>query len=144
MQATLPLEDVPVATACVQLFQSLGGSIFIAVAQAVFQNGLIRGIERDAPQLDGQLFTNSGASQIRSILAQLGQEHALDAVLNAYLTGLRYSYLISVGCAAGTFVAAACLSWTNIKGKAAVAAGEAAEPTEVVVATADKRAESSG
>ncbi|WYZ36203.1 hypothetical protein EsH8_XI_000086 [Colletotrichum jinshuiense] len=85
VQATLPLEDVPVASACVQLFQSLGGSIFIAVAQTVFQNGLIRGIERDTPRMDGQLFINSGASQIRSILAQLDQEQALDAVLNAYL-----------------------------------------------------------
>ncbi|KAF6816604.1 major facilitator superfamily transporter [Colletotrichum musicola] len=145
VQATLPLEDVPVASACVQLFQSLGGSIFIAVAQTVFQNGLIRGIERDAPQLDGQLFINSGASQIRSILAQLGQEKALDAVLSAYLTGLRYSYFISVGCAAGTFVAAACLSWTSIKGKTAgaAAAEEASEPTEVAVATTSKQPESS-
>ncbi|KAK1569355.1 uncharacterized protein LY79DRAFT_528794, partial [Colletotrichum navitas] len=144
VQATLPLEDVPVASACVQLFQSLGGSIFIAVAQTVFQNGLIRDIERDAPPLDGQLVINSGANQIRSILAQLDQEQALDAVLNAYLTGLRYSYFISVGCAAGTFVAAASLSWTSIKGKAAVAAEEASESTEVAVVTTKKQAESSG
>ncbi|TPX07906.1 uncharacterized protein E0L32_010361 [Thyridium curvatum] len=141
VQATLPLEDVPVASACVQIFQSLGGAIFIAVAQTVFQNGLISSIQRDAPQLDGQIFINSGASQIRSILTQIHQEQALDAVLNAYLVGLRHSYFISVGCAAGTFFAAACLSWTSIKGKTAVIEDGASAPTGVAVATSNKNGE---
>lgn len=142
MQATLPLEDVPVASACVQVFQSLGGAVFIAVAQTVFQNGLISSIQRDAPQLDGRIFINSGASQIRNILALLHQEQALDAVLNAYLTGLRYSYFISVGCAAGTFATAACFSWTSIKGKTAVADDAASAPADKAVVTTEKQAES--
>ncbi|KAK0617481.1 major facilitator superfamily domain-containing protein [Immersiella caudata] len=141
VQATLPLEDVPVASACVQVFQSLGGAVFIAVAQTVFQNGLLSSIQRDTPQLDGQIFINSGASQIRDILSMLQQEQALDAVLNAFLTGLRYSYFISVACAAGTFVTAACFSWTSIKGKTAVIDDEASAPAEKAVVTSDREAE---
>jgi hypothetical protein len=43
VQTVLPLEDVPVGTACVIFFQSLGSALFISVGQTVFQNGLIRG-----------------------------------------------------------------------------------------------------
>lgn len=138
VQATLPLEDVPVASACVQVFQSLGGAIFIAVAQTVFQNGMISSIERDAPQLDGQIFINSGASQIRSVLAQLHQEQALEVVINAYLTGLRYAYFISVACGAGAFVAAAALRWTSIKGKTTVTDDEAASHEDKGAVTTEK------
>lgn len=69
VQAVLPQEDIAVATACVQFFQSFGGAIFIAVAQTVFQNGLIEGIRRDVPGLNPQIFINSGASQVRQVLA---------------------------------------------------------------------------
>jgi hypothetical protein len=115
VQNVLPIADVPVATACVQFFQSLGGSIFIAVAQTVFQNGIVSGIERDAPQLNPEVFINAGANQVRSILASMGQEQATEAVLSAYLDGLRHSYYITVGCAAAAFVAASGLSWVSIK-----------------------------
>ncbi len=122
VQTVLPMELVPVATACVQFFQSLGGAVFIAVAQTVFQNGLIENIERDAPQIDPKIFINSGANQVRKILADMGQSQALDAVLNAYLQGLRHAYFISVGCAAAAFFVALGLDWVSLKGPAAAAA----------------------
>ncbi|KAL1847639.1 hypothetical protein Daus18300_013899 [Diaporthe australafricana] len=115
VQAVLPQEDIAVATACVQFFQSFGGAIFIAVAQTVFQNGLINGIRRDVPGLDPQVLINSGASQVRQILASMGMEQYTKAVLTAYLTGLRHSYYITVACAAGAFCAVSGLSWVNIK-----------------------------
>ncbi|KAK3937861.1 major facilitator superfamily domain-containing protein [Diplogelasinospora grovesii] len=115
VQNTMPPEWVPVATACVQFFQSLGGAIFIAVAQAVFQNGLTEGVQRDAPGLPPEIFINSGASQVRSILEQLHATRYTDAVLNAYLSGLRHAYFITVGCAAAAFVVACGLSWKKIK-----------------------------
>lgn len=115
VQAVLPQEDIAVATACVQFFQSFGGAIFIAVAQTVFQNGLIEGIRRDVPGLDPQIFINSGASQVRQVLASMGMEQYTTAVLSAYLTGLRHSYYITVACAAAAFCAVSGLSWINIK-----------------------------
>ncbi|EHK99542.1 putative HC-toxin efflux carrier TOXA [Glarea lozoyensis 74030] len=71
VQTVLPLKDVPVATAMVSFFQSLGGALFIAVAQSLFQHGLTDNISRGAPELDPQIFLRSGATQIRSILAGL-------------------------------------------------------------------------
>ena len=127
VQNSVSHEWIPQATACVQFFQSLGGAIFIAVAQAVFQNGLTEGLARNAPGLPAQAFINSGASQIPQVLAQMHAEQYTTAVLTAYLDGLRNSYFISVGCGAAAFVAACGLSWKKIqKQKAPAAAGEEA------------------
>lgn len=117
VQNILPPEDIPVATACVQFFQSFGGAIFLAVAQTLFQNGLIEGVKRDAPGLNPEIFINSGASQVRQILQDMGMEQYTDAVLTAYLTGLRNAFYITVACAACAFFSALGLSWVNIKKK---------------------------
>jgi predicted MFS family arabinose efflux permease len=44
VQTVLKLGDIPVGTAAVIFFQTLGGALFIALGQSVFQNGLISGI----------------------------------------------------------------------------------------------------
>lgn len=124
VQNSVPHEWIPQATACVQFFQSMGGAIFIAVAQSVFQNGLTSGIERDAPGLPPQAFIHSGASEIPRVLAAMGAEDKLSAVLAAYLEGLRNSYFITVGCAAAAFVAACGLSWKKIQKRQAKGTGE--------------------
>ncbi|KAF3061437.1 putative HC-toxin efflux carrier TOXA [Daldinia childiae] len=128
VQNVVSRELVPQATSCVQFFQSLGGALFIAVAQTVFQNGLINGLARDAPHLDPGLFTHSGASQVRQVLASIGQERMLDAVLGAYMRGLRHTYYISAAAATVAFLAALGLQWKKIEkkgdGNTATAAGE--------------------
>ncbi|KAJ8064658.1 hypothetical protein OCU04_006980 [Sclerotinia nivalis] len=115
VQTVLPLVDVPVGTACVSFFQSLGGALFISVCQTLFQNGLKSGIEEHAPQLDPQLFLHSGATEIRQLLAQLQQEEALNAVLQAYVEGLTRCYWVTTACAIGSFVAACGLDWKSVK-----------------------------
>lgn len=127
VQNVLPQEDVPVATACVQFFQSFGGAIFIAVAQTVFQNGLVAGVERDAPGLDPEIFINAGANQVREILRSMGQEQYTTAVLSAYLAGLRNTYYITVACASAAFFAALGLSWVSLKKKKGPDAKQPAE-----------------
>lgn len=115
VQTAVPLSDVPIGTACVSFFQTLGGAIFIAVAQTIFQNSLLSGIQKYSPQLPAQLFLESGATQIRSILKELGQEDQLDAVLQAYVDGLTDAYWITAACAIAGFFIACGLSWKNIK-----------------------------
>lgn len=115
VQTVLPLVDIPVGTACVQFFQSLGGALFISVCQTLFQNGLKSGIEVHAPQLDPQLFLNSGATKITELLAQLNQEEALDAVRQAYVEGLTRCYWVTTACAIGSFLAACGLDWRSVK-----------------------------
>jgi hypothetical protein len=140
VQNVLPQALVPQGTACVQFFQSLGGALFIAVAQTVFQNGLIEGVTRDAPQLDPLIFINSGASQIRQILTSMGQADAIDAVLGAYTTGLRNTYYISVAMAAAAFVAGLGLRWKRIEKSASIAPSD----EDVEMGTVKRETDGSG
>ncbi|KAI3320292.1 major facilitator superfamily domain-containing protein [Xylariaceae sp. AK1471] len=117
VQNTLSQELVPQGTACVQFFQSLGGALFIAVAQTVFQNGLIEGIHQNAPQLDPKIFINSGASNIPETLAAMGQSNALEAVLTGYMSGLRNTYYISAAAAAAAFAVCLGLEWKKMEKK---------------------------
>ncbi len=118
VQTVLPQEWIPVGTACVQFFQSLGGAIFIAVAQTVFQNGLISGIESaDIGIEDPRIFINSGVSQARNILAQMHREDALPLVLEAYMKGLRNTYYITLACAICAFLSVLALEKKSVKDK---------------------------
>ncbi|GJN72051.1 hypothetical protein PLIIFM63780_005614 [Purpureocillium lilacinum] len=115
VQTVLPQEMVPVGTACVQFFQALGGAIFVAVAQTLFQNGLIDTINEENIGIDGKVFINSGASEIKHVLERMGRVDAFDAVLKAYMKGLRHTYYISVACAALALLMCLGLEWRSVK-----------------------------
>ncbi|KAJ6442120.1 MFS toxin efflux pump (AflT) [Purpureocillium lavendulum] len=115
VQTVMPQEMVPVGTACVQFFQALGGAIFVAVAQTLFQNGLIDTINKDNIGIDGRIFINSGASEIKHVLERMDRLDAYDSVLKAYMTGLRHTYYISVACAALALLMCLGLEWRSVK-----------------------------
>ncbi len=115
VQTVLPQEWVPVGTACIQFFQTLGGAIFIAVAQTVFQNGLISEIQQDNIGIDPYIFINSGASQTREILRKMGREDAIQPVLQAYMKGLKNTYYITLACALCAFVSTLFLEFKSVK-----------------------------
>ena len=115
VQTVLPLEDVPVATAVISFFQSLGGALFIAVSQTVFQNGLVSAIQVQLPQLPPDALLHAGATQIRNVLARAGLSDKLPEALIAYVKGLTNTYYITVACACAAFLAACCLEWKSVK-----------------------------
>ncbi|CAG8976259.1 hypothetical protein HYALB_00009434 [Hymenoscyphus albidus] len=109
------MTDIPVATACVSFFQTLAGALFIAVAQTLFQEGLLSRIRADAAQLDATIFIHSGATQIRDILRGLGQEDALEVVLQGYVDGLAHCFWITCACAIACFFVILGLEWRSVK-----------------------------
>lgn len=115
VQTVLPLVDVPVGTACISFFQQLGGALLIAVAQSLFQNGLLSGIQKYEPGLDAQVFLHSGATEIRSILKSMHREDALEGILQAYVDGLTNTYWITTACAIAAFFSACGLQWKSVK-----------------------------
>jgi hypothetical protein len=115
VQNVLPLNRIPVAVSCVSFFMTLGGAIFIPVSQTLFENGLLHGIETNAPQLDAHLFLHSGATEIRSLLASMNQQGALDVVLQAYVDGLTHTFWVTTACAIAAFVSASALEWKSVK-----------------------------
>ncbi|KAI8674980.1 MFS domain-containing protein [Fusarium keratoplasticum] len=115
VQTVLPQEWVPVGTACVQFFQAFGGALFIAVAQTVFQNGLIDTIKADNIGIDPTIFINSGASEIKEVLTKMHRLDAFDTVLEAYMKGLRDTFYISLACSACALIACLFFQWKSVK-----------------------------
>ena len=115
VQTCLPLEDVPIGTACVMFFQTLGGTLFIAIAQTVFQNGLIRGVREFVPGLNPYVLLSVGATEIRDALASMGMLDQLDGALKAYMAGLTDSFRVALACAAVSVVTVWFLEWKSVK-----------------------------
>jgi MFS family permease len=128
VQTVLPLADIPIGTACISFFQTLGGALFVSVAQSIFQNGLAEGIS-EYTDLDPKIFLHSGATQIRVILKEMDREDALEGLLKAYVLGLRHCFYIAVACAIVALFAACCLEWKSVK--KANQGGKKAENIEV-------------
>ncbi|KAB8207997.1 major facilitator superfamily domain-containing protein [Aspergillus parasiticus] len=128
VQTVLPPEDIPVGTAAVMFFQTLGGALFIAVGQSVFQNGLIDGIREYAPTVDPRAIVGAGATEMRHVLAALGQLDQLDAVIRAYMSGLRDAYRVSLALALVALVASCFLEWKSVKKTGQESKNEVAVP----------------
>ncbi|KAJ5390556.1 major facilitator superfamily domain-containing protein [Penicillium cataractarum] len=115
VQTVLKPEDIPIGTAAVMFFQTLGGALFIAVGQSVFQNGLISGIVKYAPDVAPKAIIGAGATEMRHVLSELGQLSQLDGVIKAYMSGLRDAYRVSLALAVVAFVASLFLEWKSVK-----------------------------
>lgn len=119
VQTVLPQEDIPIGSATVMFFQSLGGALFISVANSVFQNGLTSAIQSNVPDVDAQTIVRAGATALRGVLAQMGKINELPAVVEAYMVGLRDAYRVSLALTCAAFVAALFLEWRSVKEKKA-------------------------
>ncbi|KAI9861360.1 MAG: hypothetical protein M1813_005257 [Trichoglossum hirsutum] len=115
VQTVLPLEDVPIGTACVMFFQTLGGALFISIGQTVFQNGLVRGTHDFVPNMDPQLLLNAGATQIRNVLERVRMLDQLPGAIEAYMVGLVDAYRVTIACTVVGFAAACLFEWKSVK-----------------------------
>lgn len=115
VQTVLAAEDIPVGTAAVMFFQTLGGALFLAVGQSVFQNGLIGGIQKYAPKVSAAAIVGAGATETRHVLTQMGQIDQLRNVLMAYMDGLRDSYRVTLALMVVSFFAACLMEWKSVK-----------------------------
>jgi hypothetical protein len=114
VQASLPTADIPIGTAIMMFSQTLGGALFIAVAQNVFENQLISNIAASQiPGLDPQEVVNTGATEIQSVIAP----NLLPAVLKAYNASVTHTYYVSVALASLSIIGALFVPWNSVKGK---------------------------
>lgn len=114
VQASLDGNDIAIGTAIVMFSQTLGGALFIAVAQNVFENRLVSNIEAaNFPGLDPVAVLNTGATQIQKLIAP----KFLPTVLTAYNNALTNAYYVSVAMSALTIIGALTIEWRSVKGK---------------------------
>ena len=106
---------IPAAIAIVGFTQTMGGTIFIAIAQTVFQRGLLQGIEDRAPELNPQTFLQNGATDVSALLASSHHQELLGPVLESYVEGIRNVYWLVTACTAVAFAAACGLRWKKLE-----------------------------
>nr|POE98269.1 efflux pump aflt [Quercus suber] len=86
VQRALPLDDVPLGSGMIIFFQTLGGALFVSVAQSIFTNGLAAGlVGLGIADFDASTIATGGLDTLTQDLSEEGAQEVL-AVINSALT----------------------------------------------------------
>lgn len=95
-------EDIPAVTATVLFFQLISGALSVSAAEAIFNNKLYAGVASLAPNIDIDLVTAAGASNLQDVFS--GSD--LVNVVMAYLQALEATWLAGIALAATSLIVA--------------------------------------
>ncbi|GKZ83875.1 hypothetical protein AnigIFM56816_008971 [Aspergillus niger] len=112
VQAALKIADVPSATAIVAFTQTLGGALFVSVAQNVFQNELRKNLSQISG-VDPASVMQAGATMLRHVVSA----DQLPAVLEAYNGAVTTTFYVAVAMGALSIFGALPIQWISVKGK---------------------------
>jgi MFS family permease len=114
IQTVLKGEDIPVATALLQFFQSFGAALFLALAQAVFSSIFHAALKStDIVGLDVSAIVHAAPAEFR----QLVPKEDLAQVLHAYNQGVTGTFHLGAGLAAAACFASFGIQWKSFKPK---------------------------
>ena len=91
-QGTSKPADLAQVTAIILFFQTIVGSVWVSVAQALFTNRLITAAATDVPGISGGTLIATGATELRNTFTA----EQLPGVLKAYMAGLTDSYTLAI------------------------------------------------
>jgi hypothetical protein len=113
----LDISDVPTGTAVLIFLQTLGGALFVSVAQNLFTNRLISGLAQYTPGLDPKIILTTGATSIQSTT----DPKYLAGVTLAYNEALVKAFTLATAMAAISIIGSATIEWKSmVKSKAKV------------------------
>ncbi|CAI6087954.1 unnamed protein product [Clonostachys chloroleuca] len=114
-QTVLKGRDVPLGTSTVLLAQTLGGAVFLAVGQNVFQSRLVEQLSQKVPNIDPTTVLEHGASGLEAaVTTQYGDASAL-AILGAYNDAIQRCFLICVILSCLTIFGGLTMEWVSVK-----------------------------
>ncbi|RAL14733.1 MDR family MFS transporter [Aspergillus homomorphus CBS 101889] len=112
MQASLPPKDVPIGTALMIFYQTLGGAVFLIVAQNVFQHELVKRLTAsNIPGVDVRSVAAAGATEVRKLVPAMYLKEALIAYNEAVVR----TFYISVALAGLAVLATFVPEWKSVK-----------------------------
>lgn len=112
-QTVCALADVPTATAIVNFTLTLGGALFISVAQNVFTNRLLTNLASNVPSINPSIILETGALSLRENVSP----EDIGGVLIAYNDALTHAFYVSVAMASLSIIGAVGMEWKSVKGK---------------------------
>ncbi|KAI0521401.1 MFS general substrate transporter [Xylaria bambusicola] len=110
-QVAVPLTDMAMATSILSFSQTLSSSIFLAVAQNVFQNQLIKNLAAQAPEVDAAAVINQGATALRKTVTA----EQLPTVLVAYNEAIIQTFYVAVAVSALSVFGPVFMDWLSLK-----------------------------
>jgi hypothetical protein len=113
VQTVLPKADIPTGTALAMFSQTLGGALFISVAQNVFTNSLLKNVRAAVPGLDPATVLGAGATELQRIIPA----EFLGAVQEAYNGALVSTFYVAVATSVLSVIGAVFFEWKSVKGK---------------------------
>ena len=119
-QVVLKADDVPIGTSIMIFFQTLGGALFISVAQSVFTNKFAEGL-RGIEGLDVERTLRTGATLLKDTVP----EGLLGRVVEAYNAALVQCFYPALAMLGVALVCAGGMEWVSVKGKKLEGAGAA-------------------
>ncbi|KAJ7784934.1 putative efflux pump antibiotic resistance protein [Mycena maculata] len=112
-QTVLELKDVPVGTALVMFANTLGGALFVAIAQSVFTSSLVSGLVATVPGVSPKIVLSDGANSLKDVIAP----EFLPSVLLSYNQALMGSFYVSMALGIVAFAGSCVVEWRSVKGK---------------------------
>ncbi|KAK0712952.1 major facilitator superfamily-domain-containing protein [Lasiosphaeria miniovina] len=114
VQTVLSIEDVPIGTSVIIFVQTLGGALFVSIAQNVFSNHLVQYVAEYEPSLpDPSIVFAVGATNIQHAIPA----EYLPGVTQAYNDALTKTFVVFAAMAAISIIGASFMEWKSVKGK---------------------------
>lgn len=114
VQASLHHNDVAIGTAIMMFAQTLGGALFICVAQNVFQNKLVSNVaSAHIEGLNPQDVISVGATQVHKLI----KPEYIPIVQAAYNGAVTNTFYVATALGAISMLGAALMPWNSVKGK---------------------------
>lgn len=113
-QVSLNRKDVSTGISVVFFAQTLGGAIFVSVANNIFDNKLAKGLST-IPGINSDLVTQVGATDLRNVVPQ----QSLASVLVVYNLALRNAFYVCASLAAATIIGCVAMEWKSLTKAAA-------------------------
>jgi len=123
VQTVLDMEDVPTGTAVIIFMQTLGGALFVSIAQNIFANGLVDNIAKYVPEIPvPEMILAVGATSVQKKDfqfpgLQVPWEDVLPGVTQAYNDALTKTFIVFTAMAALSIIGAVLTEWKSVKGK---------------------------
>lgn len=109
--------DISLGTSAMMFTQTLTGSVFLSVAQNVWQSSLLKYLENDVPEVDPRLVIANGASGLAGAMSKLYSKATVTGILKAYSKALQNVWIIAVVLACLSIFGTVFIEWKSVKAK---------------------------
>ena len=116
VQTVLNLEDVPIATAILSFAQTLGGALFVSVAQTAFSTKLSEELASRVPHLDLSPISHDGG--VAGLDKFVSAEYLSNVELS-YSNSLLSAFFVATIMAIASLLGCSFVEWNSVKGKRA-------------------------